>query len=53
MPPRRQPETNGCYQAQRSNNGGLIMWDIIFALIYHRSRRKYLAGMRMQQQLWT
>jgi hypothetical protein len=32
---------------------GPTMWNIILALIYHRSCRKYLAGVRMQQQLWA
>jgi hypothetical protein len=29
------------------------MWDIILSLIYHRSRRKYLAAARTLQQLWA
>jgi hypothetical protein len=29
------------------------MWDIILSLIYHRSRRKYLAAARTLQQHWA
>jgi hypothetical protein len=29
------------------------MWDIIVSLIYHRSRRKYLAAARTLQHLWA
>jgi hypothetical protein len=37
---------DACYQRLRSTNEGLVMWDIIIGLFYHRSCRKHLADMR-------
>jgi hypothetical protein len=33
----------------RSTNEGLVMWDIIISLFYHRSCRKHLMDMRKQR----
>jgi hypothetical protein len=34
---------------ERSTNEGLVMWDIIISLFYHRSCRKHLMDMRKQR----
>jgi hypothetical protein len=44
--PRKTPETAACYEGLRSTNEGLVMWDIIIGLFYHRSCRKHLTDMR-------
>lgn len=42
--PRKQLETDACYQNARANNGGSIMWDTVINRIYRRLCRNYMAA---------